>query len=141
MFICMWYIYIRNKEEQHFRRYNMNLHYDKETGRANEVVEGYIVNSYKKALEEIVEHLSLELVRYNNNDTIPKDVFDRTHQFIEKIRNDFTNNTLVYYFSNKYINLFDCKAIYKSFNETIGQLEDIYLYKTIYKKSSYHYCD
>ena len=119
----------------------MNLHYDKETGRANEVVEEYIANFYRKAIEKIVTHLSLELARYNNNDTIPKDVLDRTHQFIEKIRNDFTNNTLVYYFSNEYINLFDCKTIYKSFNESVGQLEDLYLYKTIYKKSDFHYCD
>ena len=34
--------------------------------------------------------------------------------------------------------MFDCEAIYKSFNESIAQLEDIYLYKTIYEKSSFH---
>ena len=121
----------------------MNLHYNKETGRANEVVEGYIVNSYRKAIEKIIKHLSLELAphKYKMDDTIPKDVFDRTHKFIEEVRDDFINNTLMYDFSNGYINLFDCKAIYKSFNESIGQLEDIYLYKTIYKKSDYHYCD
>ena len=119
----------------------MNLHYDKETGRANEVIEEYIVNSYRKAIEKIVNYLSLELARYKMDDAIPNDVFDKAHGFIEEVRDDFINNTLMYNFSNGYINLFDCKQIYKSFNESIGQLEDIYLYKTIYKKSSYHYCD
>lgn len=121
----------------------MDLHFNKTTGKANEIVEGYIVNSYRKALEKIIKHLSLELAQYKYklDDTIPKDVFDKMHQFIEEVRDDFINNTLMYYFSNEYINLFDCKTTYKSFNESIGQLEDIYLYKTIYKKSDYHYCD
>ena len=119
----------------------MNLHYDKATGRANEIVEKYIVNSYRKAIEKITTYLSLELARYKMDDTIPNDAFDKAHGFIEEVRDDFINNVLMYDFSNKYINLFDCKQIYKSFNESIGQLEDIYLYKTIYKKSDYHYCD
>ena len=115
----------------------MDLHYDKETGMANEVIEGYIANSYRKAIGRIATYLS----RYKMDDAIPNDVFDKTHKFIEEVREDFINNTLMYDFSNKYINLLDCKQIYKSFNESIGQLEDIYLYKTFYKKSSYHYCD
>ena len=121
----------------------MNLHYDKETDKANEVVEGYIANSYRKAIERITTYLSLELARYKMDDAIPNDVFNKAHKFIGEVRNDFINNTLMYNFRDNYINLFDCKQIYKSFNESIGQLEDIYLYKTIYKKSSYHYyyCD
>ena len=119
----------------------MNLHYDKETGMANEVIEGYIANSYRKAIGRIATYLSLELARYKMDDAIPNDVFDKAHKFIEEVRDDFINNTLMYDFSNKYINMFDYKQIYKSFNESIGQLEDIYLYKTFYKKSSYHYCD
>ena len=31
----------------------MNLHYDKETGMANEVIEGYIANSYKKNFKKL----------------------------------------------------------------------------------------
>ena len=117
----------------------MDLHFDKTTGKANEIIEGYIANSYKKAIGKITTYLSLELARYKMDDTIPNDVFDEAHKFIEEVRNDFVNNTLMYNFSDNYINLFDCKQIYKSFNESIGQLEDIYLYKTIYKKSSFHY--
>ena len=140
--ICMWYIYIRNKKEQHFRRYNMNLHYDKKTGRANEIIEKEVSNTYRETIEKIVNYLSLEVFKYNRTiREVPNDVFDKAHQFIEEVRDDFINNVLMYDFSNEYINLFDCKAIYKSFNEAIGQLEDIYLYKTIYKKSNYHYCD
>ena len=120
----------------------MNLHYDKETGRANEIIEKELSNTYREALEKIVNYLSLEVFKYNRTiREVPNDVFDKAHQFIEEVRDDFINNVLMYDFSNKYINLFDCKAIYKSFNETIGQLEDIYLYKTIYKKSDFHYCD
>lgn len=120
----------------------MNLHYDKETGRANEIIEKELSNTYRESIEKIVNYLSLEVFKYNRTiREVPNDVFDKAHQFIEEVRDDFINNVLMYDFSNKYINLFDCKAIYKSFNETIGQLEDIYLYKTIYKKSSYHYCD
>lgn len=139
----MWYIYIRNKEEQHFRRCTiMDLHFDKTTGKANEIIEKELSNTYREAIEKIVNYLSLELFKYNRTiREVPNDVFDKAHKFIEEVRDDFINNTLVYDFSNEYINLFDCKQIYKSFNESIGQLEDIYLYKTFYKKSSYHYCD
>ena len=120
----------------------MNLHYDKETGRANEIIEKELSNTYRETIEKIVNYLSLEVFKYNRTiREVPNDVFDKAHQFIEEVRDDFINNVLMYDFSNEYINLFDCKAIYKSFNETIGQLEDIYLYKTIYKKSNYHYCD
>ena len=120
----------------------MNLHYNKATGRANEVVEKELSNAYRETIEKIVNYLSLEVFKYNRTiREVPNDVFDKAHQFIEEVRDDFINNVLMYDFSNKYINLFDCKAIYKSFNESIGQLEDIYLYKTIYKKSSFHYCD
>ena len=141
----MYVVYLYQKQERTtfiFRRYNMNLHYDKATGRANEVVEKELSNTYRETIEKIVNYLSLEVFKYNRTiREVPNDVFDKAHQFIEEVRDDFINNVLMYDFSNKYINLFDCKAIYKSFNETIGQLEDIYLYKTIYKKSSYHYCD
>ena len=116
----------------------MNLHYDKETGMANEVIEGYIANSYKKAIGRITTYLSLELAQYKMDDAIPNDVFDKAHKFIEEVRDDFINNTLMDDFSNKYINMFDYKQIYKSFNESIGQLEDIYLYRTIYRKSKFH---
>ena len=120
----------------------MDLHFDKETGKANEVVEKDLASNYRKAIEKITNYLSLELFKYNRTiREVPNDVFDKAHGFIEEVRDDFINNTLMYNFSNGYINLFDCKQIYKSFNESIGQLEDIYLYKTIYKKSSYHYCD
>ena len=120
----------------------MNLHYDKETGRANEIIEKELSNTYRETIEKIVNYLSLEVFKYNRTiREVPNDVFDKAHQFIEEVRDDFINNVLMYDFSNKYINLFDCKTIYKSFNEAIGQLEDIYLYKTIYKKSNYHYCD
>ena len=120
----------------------MNLHYNKETGRANEIIEKELSNTYREAIEKIVNYLSLEVFKYNRTiREVPNDVFDKAHQFIEEVRDDFINNVLMYDFSNKYINLFDYKVIYKSFNETIGQLEDIYLYKTIYKKSDFHYCD
>ena len=120
----------------------MNLHYDKKTGRANEIIEKEVSNTYRETIEKIVNYLSLEVFKYNRTiREVPNDVFDKAHQFIEEVRDDFINNVLMYDFSNKYINLFDCKTIYKSFNEAIGQLEDIYLYKTIYKKSNYHYCD
>lgn len=141
--LSVYGIFISETRKNNNRRYNMNLHYDKATGRANEIVEKDLASSYRKAIEKITNYLSLELFKYNRISTeeIPSDVFDKAHQFIEGVRDDFINNTLMYYFDNKYINLFDCKAIYKSFNEFIGQLEDIYLYKTIYKKSNYHYCD
>ena len=113
----------------------MNLHYDKETGKANKVVEKYLANSYRKAIEKIVDFLSLELP-YSR---IPNSVFNEVHQFIDNVGNKFVNDTLIYYFEQAYINVIDCRKILISFYETIAQLEDIYLYKTMYKKSSFHY--
>ena len=112
----------------------MDLHYDRETGRANEVIEGYIVNSYRQAIEKITNYLSLELF---SMEEIPSDVFDEAHKFIGRIRADFINK-LMYYCSHYYITSIDYKRILKSFNESIAQLEDIYLYRTIYEKSSFH---
>ena len=118
----------------------MDLHFDKTTGKANEIIEKELSDVYRKAIEKVTEYLSLELSKYNRTiREVPNDVFNEAHGFIEEVRNDFINNTLMYDFSNEYINLSDCKQIYKSFNESIGQLEDIYLYKTFYKKSSFHY--
>ena len=113
----------------------MNLHYDEETGKANKVVEKYLANSYRKAIEKIVDFLSLELP-YSG---IPNSVFNEVHQFIDDVRNKFVNDTLIYYFEQAYINVIDCRKILISFYETIAQLEDIYLYKTMYKKSSFHH--
>lgn len=113
----------------------MNLHYDEETGKANKVVEKYLANSYRKAIEKIVDFLSLELP-YSG---IPNSVFNEVHQFIDDVRNKFVDDTLIYYFEQAYINVIDCRKILISFYETIAQLEDIYLYKTMYKKSSFHY--
>ena len=115
----------------------MDLHFDKTTGKANEIIEKELSNTYREAIEKIVSYLSLELFKTIRE--VPNDVFDKAHKFIEEVRDDFINNTLMDDFSNKYINMFDYKQIYKSFNESIGQLEDIYLYKTFYKKSSFHY--
>ena len=113
----------------------MDLHYNKETGRANKIIEGYIANSYRKAIEKIVDFLSLELP-YSE---VPNSLFNEVHQFIDNIRNEFVNDTLIYYFEQAYINVIDCRKILISFYETIAQLEDIYLYKTMYKKSSFHH--
>ena len=113
----------------------MNLHYDEKTGKANKVVERYLANSYRKAIEKIVDFLSLELP-YSE---IPNSLFNEVHQFIDDVRNKFVNDTLIYYFEQAYINVIDCRKILISFYETIAQLEDIYLYKTMYKKSSFHY--
>ena len=115
----------------------MNLHYDKATGRANEIVEGYLTNSYRKAIEEITNYLSLELPYFPAKE-IPNDLFIETHEFIDDVRANFIDNTLMYYLEQSYITSADYRRILKSFNETIGQLEDIYLYKTIYKKSKFH---
>jgi hypothetical protein len=115
----------------------MNLHFDKETGKANEFVEKGLVNTYRESIEKITNYLSLELF---NMEEIPRDVFDEAHKFIDDIRADFINK-LMYYYSHYYITSIDFNRILESFNESIAQLEDIYLYKTIYKKSSYHYCD
>ena len=120
----------------------MDLHFNKETGRANEVIEKDLVSAYREAIEKVVNYLSLELFKYNRiSREIPKDVFDETHKFIDDVRVNFIDDTLMYYFKQSYITSAVYRRILKSFNETIGQLEDIYLYKTIYKKSSYHYCD
>ena len=113
----------------------MNLHYDEKTGKANKVVERYLANSYRKAIEKIVDFLSLELP-YSE---IPNSLFNEAHQFIDDVRKKFVNDTLIYYFEQAYINVTDCRKILISFHETIAQLEDIYLYKTMYKKSSFHY--
>lgn len=113
----------------------MNLHYDEETGKANKIVERYLANNYRKAIEKIVDFLSLELP-YSK---IPNSLFNEAHQFIDDVRNKFVNDTLIYYFEQAYINVIDCRKILISFYETIAQLEDIYLYKTMYKKSSFHY--
>ena len=118
----------------------MNLHYDEKTGKANKVVERHLANNYRKAIEKIVDYLSLELFKYNRTiREVPNDVFDKAHQFIDNVRYDFIDNTLEYYFEQAYINVTDCRKILISFYETIAQLEDIYLYKTMYKKSSFHH--
>ena len=115
----------------------MNLHFNKTTGRANEIVEGCLTDSYRKAIEEIINYLSLELP-YFSVEEIPNDLFNRTHKFIDNVRANFIDNTLMYYLEQSYITASDCRNIFKSFYETIAQLEDIYLYKTIYKKSKFH---
>lgn len=117
----------------------MNLHFNRTTGKANEVVEKDLASSYREALEKTTSYLSLELFKYHRiSREIPKDVFNRAHKFIGDIRADFINNTLMYYYSHHYITSTDYRRILKSFNESIAQLEDIYLYKTIYEKSSFH---
>ena len=117
----------------------MNLHYDKATGRANEVIEKDLANAYREAIEKITEHLSLEFFKYNriSMEEVPSDVFNEAHKFIGDIRADFIKR-LMYCYSHYYITSIDYKRIFESFNESIAQLEDIYLYKTIYKKSSFH---
>lgn len=117
------------------RRYNMDLHYDRTTGKVNEFVEKGLVNAYRQAIEKITNYLSLEL--FSMEEEIPSDVFDKAHEFISDIRADFISR-LRYYYSHYYITSIDFKKILKSFNESIAQLEDIYLYRTIYKKSSFH---
>ena len=114
----------------------MDLHFDKETGKANEVVERYLANNYRRAIEKIVDFLSLELTYLPE---ISNDLFNEVHQFIDNVRKEFVDNTLMYYFEQAYINVTDCRKILISFYETIAQLEDIYLYKTMYKKSSFHH--
>lgn len=118
----------------------MDLHYDKKTGRANEVIEKDLASSYRKAIEKVTEYLSLELSKYNriSMEEVPYDVCYKAHKFIDNIRSHFIYDTLAYYIEQCYITLTDFKKIYKSFNETIARLEDVYLYKTIYEKSSFH---
>ena len=113
----------------------MDLHFDKTTGKANEVVEKDLASYYREAVEKITNYLSLEFFGMKE---IPSDVFDEAHKFIGDIRADFINK-LMYYYSHYYITSIDYNRILKSFNESIAQLEDIYLYKTIYEKSSFHY--
>ena len=137
----MWYIYIRNKEEHILERCTiMDLHFNKITGRANEVVEKDLASAYRQAIEKITNYLSLELSKYNriSMEEVPNDVCYKVHQFIDNIRSHFIYDTLTYYLEQDYITSTDCKNIYKSFNRAIAQLEDIYLYKTIYEKSSFH---
>lgn len=118
----------------------MDLHYDTTTGKANEVTEKDLANAYRQAIEKIVEHLSLELFKYNRTSKeIPNDIFRETHIFIDKVRADFIDNILTYYFNHNYICATDYRNIFASFYETIAQLEDVYLYRTIYRKSSFHY--
>ena len=112
----------------------MDLHFDKTTGKANEVVEKELASYYREAVEKITNYLSLEFFGMKE---IPSDVFDEAHKFIGDIRADFINK-LMYYYSHYYITSIDYNRILKSFNESIAQLEDIYLYKTIYEKSSFH---
>ena len=118
----------------------MDLHFDKTTGKANEAVEKGFAHLYREAIEKIVNYLSLELFKYNRTsmEEIPSDVCDKAHEHIEEIRSHFIDDTLMYYLKQGYITTSDCRSIFKSFYETIAQLEDIYLYKTIYRKSKFH---
>ena len=118
----------------------MNLHFDKQTGKANEIVEKELASDYRESIEKIVNYLSLELFKYNriSLEEVPSNVCDKAHQFIDNIRSHFIHDTLEYYLVQGYITSIDCEKIFKAFTETIAQLEDVYLYKTIYKKSTFH---
>ena len=118
----------------------MDLHFDKTTGKANEVVEKYLASDYRESIEEITNYLSLELSKYNrtSREGIPYDVCDKAHEFIENVRSYFIDDILMYYLKQSYITTSDCRSIFKSFYETIAQLEDVYLYKSIYRKSKFH---
>ena len=118
----------------------MDLHFDKETGKANEVVEKGLVNVYRQAIDELTGYLSLELFKYNrlSMEEIPNDICNKAHEHIEEVRNHFIDDTLMYYLEQGYITASDCRSIFKSFYETIAQLEDVYLYKSIYRKSKFH---
>ena len=118
----------------------MDLHFDKETGKANEVVEKGLVNVYRQAIDELTGYLSLELFKYNrlSMEEIPNDICNKAHEHIEEVRNHFIDDTLMYYLEQGYITASDCGSIFKSFYETIAQLEDVYLYRTIYRKSKFH---
>lgn len=120
----------------------MKMTYDKTTGVANDVVIKYLAESYREAIEKITTYLSLELFKYNriNTKEIPNDVIQEADDYIDSIRADFIDKRLMYYMGENYINPTDFRKIYKSFYETIAQLEDIYVYKTIYRKSRFH-CD
>ena len=118
----------------------MDLHFDKTTGKANEVVEKNLASDYREAIEKITNYLSLELFEYNRISAkeIPSYVFNEAHEFIESVRIHFIDGILRYYLEQNYITTSDCSNIFKSFYETIAQLEDVYLYKTIYRKSKFH---
>ena len=120
----------------------MDLHFNRTTGRANEVVEKDLSNAYREAIEKITNYLSLELFKYNriSLEEVPSNVCDKAHQFIDNVRSYFIYDTLEYYLEQGYITSIDCEKIFKAFTETIAQLEDVYLYKTIYKKSIFHLC-
>ena len=118
----------------------MDLHFDKTTGKANEIVEKDLASDYRESIEKITNYLSLELFEYNRISAkeIPSYVFDKTHEFIESVRIHFIDGILRYYLEQNYITTSDCSNIFKSFYETIAQLEDVYLYRTIYRKSKFH---
>ena len=118
----------------------MDLHFDKTTGRANEVVEKGLTNAYRQAIDELVGYLSSELFKYNrlSMEEIPSDICDKAHEHIDDVRRHFIDDTLKYYLEQGYITTSDCSNIFRSFYETIAQLEDVYLYKTIYRKSKFH---
>ena len=118
----------------------MILHFDKVTGKANEVVEKALTSDYRESIEEITNYLSLEPFKYNRTrlEGIPYDVCDEAHKYIDDVRSHFIDDTLMYYLEQGYITASDCRNIFKSFYETIAQLEDIYLYKSIYRKSKFH---
>lgn len=118
----------------------MDLHFDKTTGKANEVVEKGLTDVYRQSIDEITSYLSLELFKYNriSMEEIPSNICDEAHEYIDAVRGRFINDTLMYYLEQSYITVSDCRNIFKSFYETIAQLEDIYLYKTIYRKSKFH---
>ena len=118
----------------------MDLHFDKTTGKANEVVEKSLTNVYRQSIDKIVSYSSLELFKYNriSIEEIPSDICDEAHKYIDAVRSHFIDDTLMYYLEQGYITASDCRSIFKSFYETIAQLEDIYLYKSIYRKSKFH---
>lgn len=117
----------------------MDMRFDKTTGKANIVIEKDLASAYREAIEKIMSYLSLELFKYNriSSQEIPKDVSDKALDYVRSVKDDFIDR-LVYYHKQKYINFIDYKKIYRSFHETIAQLEDIYIYKTIYRRSSDH---
>lgn len=115
----------------------MDMTYDKKTGVANDIVVKDLTMAYRNAIEKVTTYLSLELF---NKEEISNDVFDEADSYIDRIRADFIDKQLMYYMREDYINPTDCRKIYKLFYETIAQLEDIYVYKTIYRKSRFH-CD
>ena len=118
----------------------MDLHFDKTTGKANEIVEKDLASDYRESIEKITNYLSLELFEYNRISAkeIPSYVFNEAHEFIESVRIHFIDGILRYYLEQNYITISDCSNIFKSFYETIAQLEDVYLYRTIYRKSKFH---